>query len=126
VRARPTGRPHHGDRRVPAVPRTVREAVLTRRRAERAAQRALTVGDSVRDLLGDGRLTHTAVAERTGVPLGYLLWAYPDTAALTAAAAQRRPAPAPTCDDVGAGGAQQLRNLRDTRLSPGRNTGAAR
>lgn len=106
MRVRPGARPHPGDRRVPAVPRTVREATLVRRRAERAARRTRTIGDSARDLLGAGRLTHAAVAERTGVPLGYLLWAYPDTAALTAAAAQRTPAPPPTCDDTGGGGAQ--------------------
>lgn len=83
----------------------MREEIVARRRAERAVRRSTEIGETVADLLRHGAVTHELVAARTGVPLGYLLWAYPDSAALTASAAQRTSTPPLTCDDTTVKGA---------------------
>ncbi|MEO9324253.1 hypothetical protein ABFT23_12240 [Nocardioides sp. C4-1] len=53
---------------------------LDLRRATRAARRTEAVADAVRDLGPD--VDHVRVADVTGVPLGYLRWAYPSVADL--------------------------------------------
>ena len=59
---------------------------LARRRSQRAEQRALLVAEAVLVLLQEGQPSHEAVAERTGLPLGQLRWAYPTTSDLVLAA----------------------------------------
>jgi hypothetical protein len=59
---------------------------LARRRSRRAERRALLVAEAVRVLLQEGQPSHEAVAERTGLPLGQLRWAYPTTSDLVLAA----------------------------------------
>jgi len=71
---------------VPPEVRAARDAELAVRRAERTIRRNEGIAHAVGELLAADALTHEAVAERTQVPLGYLLWAYPDLDALTRAA----------------------------------------
>jgi DNA-binding transcriptional regulator YbjK len=71
---------------VPAEVRAVRDAERAVRRAERSVRRSEEIARAVADLIDRDALAHEAVAERAGVPLGYLLWAYPDLDALSRAA----------------------------------------
>lgn len=59
---------------------------LDQTKRERAAKRLILIRRAVMELADAGQLTHEAVAKQTGIPIGYLLWAYPTSDSLLAVA----------------------------------------
>lgn len=53
---------------------------------ERATRRLALIHWAIRELADAGPTTHEAVAKKTGIPLGYLKWAYPTSSSLLDAA----------------------------------------
>ena len=51
------------------------DTALEERRAAREQNRTALIGEVVRELAD--RATHEVVARRTGIPIGFLTWAYP-------------------------------------------------
>lgn len=54
--------------------------------AQREARRITLIAQAAREALAAGELSHESVAGRSGIPLGYLRWAFPSTDELLHAA----------------------------------------
>ena len=81
---------HHGRwGRVPRVPSPDHRVVA----AARAARYAALIAETVRRA-DPSAITHSWVAEQTGVPVGYLTWRYPTVANLHVAGDRRADDPA--------------------------------